>query len=136
MGDKDTDKLFGNSELLIYGEDGELKSLGMVVKDSTILESEESDCVPTKEYYSFDFKMKEEDFKTLLGHPLLEYPMILKIAESMCKDINDLIKTYGFLKRKGKLNRRERRERERKIASEIGIFRTYCKQNNIQYEIQ
>lgn len=135
MGEKDAE-LFGNSELLIYGEDGELKSLGMVVKDSTSLESEESDCVPTKEYYSFDFKMKEEDFKTILGHPLLEYPMILKIAESMRKDINDLIKTYGFLKRKGKLNRRERRERERKIAREIGIFQTYCKQNNIQYEIQ
>lgn len=136
MGDKDTDKLFGNSELLICGPDGEMKPLGKVVECSTSLESEESDCVPTKEYYSFDFKMKEEDFKTLLGHPLLEYPMILKIAESMCKDINDLIKTYGFLKRKGKLNRRERRERERKIAREIGIFQTYCKQNNIQYEIQ
>lgn len=38
MGDKDTDKLFGNPELLICDPNGEMKPLGKVVKGSTELD--------------------------------------------------------------------------------------------------
>lgn len=42
MGDKDTDKLFGNPELLICDADGEMKPLGKVVENSIKLLSEDA----------------------------------------------------------------------------------------------
>lgn len=42
MGDKDTDKLFGNSEILICDPNGELKPLGKVVECSTSLNPEDA----------------------------------------------------------------------------------------------
>lgn len=38
MGDKDTDKLFGNPELLICDADGEMKPLGKIVEGSIELD--------------------------------------------------------------------------------------------------
>lgn len=38
MGDKDTDKLFGNSEILICDPNGEMKPLGKVVENSVELD--------------------------------------------------------------------------------------------------
>lgn len=40
---------------------------------------------------------------------------LLDTAEGMRKDIGELIRAFGRLKEQGKLNRRERREREREI---------------------
>lgn len=58
MGDKDTDELFGNSELLICDPNGEMRSLGKVVECSTSFESEEeADYVLTKDSFSFSFEM-------------------------------------------------------------------------------
>lgn len=42
MGDKDTDMLFGNPEILICDANGEMKSLGKVVENSTRLNPEDA----------------------------------------------------------------------------------------------
>lgn len=84
-----------------------------------------------KNSFSFDFKMKKEDFEILMRHP-----RVIALAERFRKDINSLIEAYGSLKRCGKLNRRERRAREREINKKYGRFVTFCAQNHIQYDIQ
>ena len=122
MDDKDTDKLFGDPNLLICDKVGEMKSIGKVVECASI---------PQKNSFSFDFKMKKEDFEILMRHP-----RVIALAERCRKDINSLIEAYGSLKRCGKLNRRERRAREREIKKKYGRFVTFCAQNHIQYDIQ
>lgn len=42
MDDKDTDKLFGNLELLICGSNGEMTPLGKIMEDSTRLNPEDA----------------------------------------------------------------------------------------------
>lgn len=132
MGDKDMDELFGNSELLICEPNGEIRSLGRIVERSVSFESEEElPCKPGRDSYSIDCKADiDDDTREVL------FPKALRTAESMREEINDFIKTYGFLRREGKLNRRERREREREIKQRLGRFKTFCKENNIQYDIQ
>lgn len=58
---------------------------------------------------------------------------LLDTAEGMRKDIGELIRDYNFFKAQGKLNRRERREREREIMRKHKRFVLYCKEHNIQF---
>ena len=62
-----------------------------------------------------------------------EQQRILEIAEGMRKDIGELIRAFGRLKEQRKMNRRERREREREIAKKHKHFVLYCKVHNIQF---
>lgn len=65
MGDKDTDKLFGNPEILIGEPGGEMKPL-KVVEGSLKIESEDSEPIlPAKNSYSMTF-----------GAPQLEKPWV------------------------------------------------------------
>lgn len=131
MVDKATDKLFGNPELLICGAVGEMKPIGKVVDCSTSLESEEeSDCVPTKNSFSFSFatptlsKWFEEnaDLK-----PIRE-------AQDMLTRLRDYHalwhKYYGFGMRK------ERRKIERNFNELAHRFVIHCRQYGITIKPQ
>lgn len=132
MGDKDTDRLFGNPELLICDPNGEMKPLGKVVESSISFESEEElSCNPGRNSYSFNFKADIDD--DTLG---ISFSKPLRIAESMRESINDLIENYAFLRREGKLNRKERREREREIKKRLSRYISFCNENGLQIHIK
>lgn len=127
MGDKDTDKLFGNPELLICDANGDMKSLGKVVEcNSTSLESEEdADYVPTKDSFSFSFEVPS------LSKWFEENPNLKPIQEAQdmlarLRDYHALWhKYYGFGMRK------ERRKIERNFNTLVQRFALHCKIYNI-----
>lgn len=126
MGDKDTDKLFGNPEILIGEPGGEMKPLGKVVECSTSLESEEEvDYVPTKNSFSFSCEVPSlskwfEENANL--KPIQE-------AQAMLDRLRDYHalwhKYYGFGMRK------ERRKIERNFNALAQRFILHCKIYNI-----
>lgn len=126
MGDKDTDKLFGDPELLICDANGEMKPLGKVVECSTSLESEEeADYIPTKDRFSFSCEMPSlskwfEENANL--KPIQE-------AQDMLARLRDYHalwhKYYGFGMRK------ERRKIERNFNALAQRFILHCKIYNI-----
>lgn len=72
MGDKDTDKLFGNPEILICDPNGEMKPLGKVVEGSTELDKlsvrENMLTEPLKiKPISINFDMPCEDIASFMG---------------------------------------------------------------------
>lgn len=79
MGDKDTDKLFGNPELLICDPNGEMKPLGKIVEGSTELDKlsvrENMLTEPLKiKPISINFYMPCEDIASLMGIDLASKP--------------------------------------------------------------
>lgn len=126
MGDKDTDKLFGNPEILIGEPGGEMKPLGKVVECSTSFESEEdADYIPTKNSFSFSYEMPSlskwfEENANL--KPIQE-------AQDMLTRLRDYHalwhKYYGFGMRK------ERRKIERNFNALAQRFILHCKIYNI-----
>lgn len=131
MGDKDTDKLFGNSELLICDPNGEMRSLGKVVERSTSLESEEdADYVPTKDSFSFSFEVpslsKWFEENTNLK-PIQEAQKMLTRLRSYHSLWH---KYYGFGMRK------ERRKIERDFNALAQCFALHCKIYNITIQSQ
>lgn len=134
MGDKDDNLFNGKAQLAIFiPKDEVLKPIGTAV-DGVSFESEKQlPCNPGKDSFLFSCEVEagEDARKSLFAEV-----KPLKIAESMREEINDLIKTYGLLRREGKLNRRERREWERDFKKKLGRFRAFCKENNIRYDIK
>lgn len=126
MGDKDTDKLFGNTEILLCDPNGEMKPLGKVVEYSTSLESEEeADYVPTKDSFSFSFEMPSLS-KGFEEHTYLKP---IQEAQAMLDRLRDYHalwhKYYGFGMRK------ERRRIERNFNVLAQRFALHCKIYNI-----
>lgn len=126
MGDKETAKLFGNSELLIFGSNGEMKPLGKVVECSTSLESEEdADYVTTKDSFSFSFEVPSLS-KWFEGNANLKP---IREAQDMLTRLRDYHalwhKYYGFGMRK------ERRKIERDFNTLAQRFVLHCKIYNI-----
>lgn len=126
MGDKDTDKLFGNPELLILGPDGEMRSLGKVVEGSTNIESEEeSDFVPTKGSFSVSCEVPglSDNFAQI------EYLKPVQEAQGMLTRLSEYHvmwhKYYGMGMRK------ERRKIERNFNALAQRFALHCKIYNI-----
>lgn len=126
MTNKDTTVNFGNPELLICGEDGEMKPMGKVVECSTSLESEdETDCVPTKNSFSFSCEMPS------LSKWYEELPELkpIKEAQNMLTRLRDYHalwhKYYGMGMHK------ERRKIERDFNALAQRFALYCKMYNI-----
>lgn len=126
MGDKETAKLFGNSELLIFGSNGEMKPLGKVVECSTSLESEEdADYVPTKGSFSFSFEMPR------LSKWFEENANLKPIQEA--QNMLDRLRDYHALWHKyyGFGMRKERRKIERYFNALAQRFALHCKIYNI-----
>ncbi len=126
MGDKDTDKLFGNPELLIYDANGEMKPLGKVVECSTSLESEEdADYVPTKDSFSFSFEVPS------LSKWFEENPNLKPIQEA--QDMLTRLRDYHAMWHKyyGMGMRKERRKIERDFNALVKCFVLHCKIYNI-----
>lgn len=126
MGNKDTNKLFGNPELLICDPNGEMKPLGKVVGWSTSLESEaEADYVPTRDSFSFSFEVPS------LSKWFEENANLKPIQEAQdmlvrLRDYHALWhKYYGFGMRK------ERRRIERNFNALAQRFALHCKIYNI-----
>lgn len=82
---------------------------------------------------SFSCTIKDPELLEEFYRINAEQQRILEIAEGLRKDIGELIRAFGRLKEQGKLNRRERREREREIAKKHKHFVLYCKAHNIQF---
>ncbi len=79
MGDKDTDKLFGNPELLICDPNGEMNPLGKIVDGSTELDKlsvrENMLTEPLKiKPISINFDMPCEDIASFMGIDLASKP--------------------------------------------------------------
>lgn len=126
MGDKDTDKLFGNPELLIYDANDEMKPLGKVVECSTSLESEEeADYVPTKDSFSFSFEVPN------LSKWFEENANLKPIREA--QDMLTRLRDYHALWHKyyGMGMRKERRKIERNFNALAQRFTLHCKIYNI-----
>lgn len=126
MGNKDTNKLFGNPELLICDPNGEMKPLGKVVGCSTSLESEvEADYVPTKNSFSFSFEMPS------LSKWFEENAELKPIKEA--QDMLNRLRDYQALWRKyyGFGMRKERRKIERNFNALAQRFALHCKIYNI-----
>lgn len=122
MGDKDTDKLFGNPEILICDPNGEMKPLGKVVECSTSLESEEdADYVPTKDSFSLSFEVPG------LSEWFEENPNLKPIQEA--QDMLDRLRDYHALWHKyyGFGMRKERRKIERDFNALVKLFVLHCK---------
>lgn len=131
MVDKNTDKLFGNPELLLCDVDGEMKPLGKVVEYSTSLESEEeSDCVPTKNSFSFSFEMPS------LSKWFEENAELKPIKEA--QDMLNRLRDYQALWRKyyGFGMRKERRKIERNFNALAQRFVNHCRQYGITIKPQ
>lgn len=126
MGDKDTDKLFGNPELPIGEPGGEMKPLGKVVECGTSLESEEeADYVPTKDSFSFSFEVPS------LSKWFEENPNLKPIQEA--QDMLTRLRDYHALWHKyyGLGMRKERRKIERNFNTLAQCFALHCKIYNI-----
>lgn len=126
MTNKDTTVNFGNPELLICGEDGEMKPIGKVVECSTNLESEEeSDYVPTKDSFSFSFEVPSLS-KWFEENANLKP---IQVAQDMLARLLDYHalwhKYYGMGMRK------ERRRIERNFNALAQRFALHCKMYNI-----
>lgn len=126
MTNKDTTVNFGNPELLICGEDGEMKPIGKVVECSTNLESEEeSDYVPTKDSFSFSFEVPSLS-KWFEENANLKP---IQVAQDMLARLRDYHalwhKYYGMGMRK------ERRRIERNFNALAQRFALHCKMYNI-----
>lgn len=123
---KDTNKLFGNPELLICGEDGEIKPLSKVVECSTSLESkEETDCVPTRNCFSFSCELPH------LSKWFEENPELKPVREA--QDMLMRLRDYHALWHKyyGMGMRKERRKIERDFNALAQRFSLHCKIYNI-----
>jgi hypothetical protein len=126
MGDKDTDKLFGNPEILIGEPGGELKPLGKVVECSTSLESEkEADYVHTTDSFSFSCEMP------ILSKWFEENANLKPIREA--QDMLTRLRDYHALWHKyyGFGMRNERRKIERNFNTLAQRFALHCKIYNI-----
>lgn len=126
MDDKDTDELFGNSELLICDPNGEMRSLGKVVECSTSFESEEeADYVPTKDSFSFSFEMPR------LSKWFEENANLKPIQEA--QNMLDRLRDYHALWHKyyGFGMRKECRRIERYFNALAQRFALHCKIYNI-----
>lgn len=82
---------------------------------------------------SFSFTIKGPKLPEELYRINAEQQRILEVAEGLRKDICELIRAFGRLKEQRKMNRRERREREREIANKHKRLVLYCKAHNIQF---
>lgn len=124
MGDKNTDKLFGNPEILICDPNGDMKPLGEVVECSTSIESEEeSDYIPTKDSFSFSFSFEIPSLsKWFEGNANLKP---IQEAQDMLTRLRDYHamwhKYYGMGMRK------ERRMIERKFNALAQRFVNHCR---------
>lgn len=126
MGEKDTDELFGNPELLICDPNGEMKPIGKVAECSTSLESEdESDYVPTKVSFSFPFEVPS------LSKWFEENANLKPIQEA--QNMLDRLRDYHALWHKyyGFGMRKERRKIERNFNTLAQRFALHCKIYNI-----
>lgn len=126
MGDKDTDKLFGNPELLICDPNGEMRSIGKVVERSTSFESEEeSDYVPTRSSFSLSCEMPS------LSKWFEENANLKPIQEA--QNMLDRLREYHALWHKyyGFGMRKERRKIERDFNALAQRFALHCKIYNI-----
>lgn len=126
MGDKDTNKLFGNPEILICEPNGEMKPLGKVVECSARLESEdEADYVPTKDSFSFSFKVPS------LSKWFEENANLKPVQEA--QDMLTRLRDYHALWHKyyGMGMRKERRKIERNFNALSQRFALHCKNYNI-----
>ena len=109
MGDKDTDKLFGNPEILIGEPGGEMKPL-KVVEGSVTIESEDSEPIPpANNSYSMTFETPQ------LEKPWYDFTRLkpVKDAQRMLDRMQELHCQYRKL-----LGMGQRRER-RRIAKEF-----------------
>lgn len=126
MGDKDTDKLFGKSELLICEADGGLKPIAKVVECSTSIESEEeADYIPTKDDFSFSFEVPN------LSKWFEENANLKPIQEA--QDMLTRLRDYHAMWHKyyGMGMRKERRKIERNFNTLAQRFALHCKIYNI-----
>lgn len=126
MGDKYTDTLFGNSEILICDPNGEMKPLGKIVECSTSFESEEeSDYVPTRGSFSLSCEMPS------LSKWFEENANLKPIQEA--QNMLDRLRDYHALWHKyydfGM--RKERRKIERDFNALAQRFALHCKIYNI-----
>lgn len=126
MGDKDTNMLFGNPEILICEPNGEMKPLGKVVECSARLESEdEADYVPTKDSFSFSFEVPS------LSKWFEENANLKPVQEA--QDMLTRLRDYHALWHKyyGMGMRKERRKIERNFNALSQRFALHCKNYNI-----
>ena len=140
MGDIDDNIFSGKPQIMVFDDcSGKFENLGTIMDSKSVLDMDfvrvENESEPTfrpgRDSYSFNFKADiDDDIREFL------YPKPLRIAESMRKDINNLIKAYGFLKREKKPNRRERREREREIKKRLSRYISFCNENGLQIHIK
>lgn len=122
MGDKDTDKLFGNPELLICGPDGEMKPLGKVTECSASFESEEGAThVPTSADFSITYEIPR------LSGWFEERPELEPVKEAQA--MLDRLRNYQYLWRKyyGFGMRKERRKIERAFNALAQRLVAHCK---------
>lgn len=132
MGDKDTDKLFGNSELLICGPDGEIKPIGKVLKCQMNFEPDSETIVrlPTRADFSFSCEMPDwsDWFK--------EHPEIQAVRKA--QKMLDKLQDYHSLWHKyyGMGMRKERRKIERDFHTLALNFSLYCRMYGIMIEIK
>lgn len=126
MGDKGTDKLFGNPEIQICDPNGDMKPLGKVVECSTSFESEEEpDYVPTRGSFSFSFEVPS------LSKGFEENANLKPIQEA--QNMLTRLRGYHTLWHKyyGFGMRKERRKIERNFNALAQRFALHCKIYNI-----
>lgn len=120
MGEEDTDKLFGNPELLICDADGDMKPLKMV-EESVKFESESSEpTTPAKNAYSFSCEVgNPEEWKEMF-----KLSAAVEKAQKMVDLLNDMADLW---RRKPPCSRRERRERKRRYDALFARLKQHCK---------
>lgn len=121
MGDKDTDKLFGNPEILI-GETGEEMKPLKVVEGSVTIESENSEPIPpANNSYSMTFEAPQ------LEKPWYDFAHMkpVKDAQRMLDRLQELHRQYRKLLGKGQ--RRERRRIAREFDALYAKLAAHCK---------
>lgn len=119
MGDKDTDKLFGNCAIFIGKSEADMKPL-KVVEESAKFETDGGEpIVPAKNTYSFSCKVKNPDELK----ELLKLPAEVEEAQKMVDALNDMADMW---RRKPPLSRRERRERKRRYDALFARLKRHC----------
>lgn len=130
MGDKDDNLLNGKSQLMVFiPEEDVFKPIGKIVEKSTSIESEEeSDCVPTRNSFSFSCEMPslskwyEENIDL---KPVKEAQAML----NRLRDYQELWHKYY-----GMGMRRERRKIERNFKTLAQCLAIHCKHYGITFK--
>lgn len=128
MGDKDTDKLFGNPEILIGEPGGDMKPLE-VVEGSLKIESGDIEPIPlAKNIYSMTFKAPQLE-KSWYDFTHLKS---VKDAQRMLDRLQELHRQYRKLLGMGQ--RRERRRIAREFDALYAKLDAHCKWYGITFK--